>query len=634
MKMNLSSSITKPALFNTTNIFSSLNDGKLPSTTFKTPLSMSPHRHKTTATQILKTSFKANSSIANAEVPVEVEVAEGYSMTQFCDKVIDVFLNEKPRVKEWRKYLVFREEWNKYKESFYTRCKTRADRETDPTMKQRLISLASNVNKIDEAMEKHDELLKEIQDNPTDLDAIVAKRRKDFTGDFFRFLALLSETYDNLEDRDGVARLVAKCMSAVSAFDKTLESLETLDAAQAKFDDILNSSSVDAACEKIKSLAKAKELDSSLILLINSAWATAKESTSVKNEVKDIMYSLYKAMKRSLRSISPKEIKLLKHLLNIADPEERFSALATAFSPGDDHEAKDPYALYTTPKELHKWIKIMLDAYHLNKEDTDIKEARKMSQPVIIQRLFILKETIEEEYLEKTTLQTPPEGDTKSEEDLDSLQVEMEKEQEIDGIVAVTLHTRCLSKLAIPMEMKRVEVRPGKPFIHAPNNGRRLHISQATLGTGSSTKNSVVQCNVGNSSPVFLCSLFPEKTEISQLHLEFEETVEVVFSVIGPRSIHLTGYYLGGRCGQHFHPDDETESYGEDIADTETERSANGSDEDEYEDSFINDDEDPEIMSPSTVYSSEVKVNPVASQPSTVHFLFVLHVMLVNASCS
>jgi FK506-binding nuclear protein len=47
------------------------------------------------------------------------------------------------------------------------------------------------------------------------------------------------------------------------------------------------------------------------------------------------------------------------------------------------------------------------------------------------------------------------------------------------------------------------------------------------------------------------------------------------------------------------------ESYGEDIADTETERSANGSDEDEYEGSFINDDEDPEIMSPSTVYSSE-----------------------------
>ncbi|CAH8344551.1 unnamed protein product [Eruca vesicaria subsp. sativa] len=129
-----------------------------------------------------------------------------------------------------------------------------------------------------------------------------------------------------------VARLSARCLSAVSAYDNTLENVETLDTAQAKFDDILNSSSVDAACEKIRSLAKAKELDSSLILLINSAYAAAKESQTVTNEAKDIMYHLYKATKSSLRSITPKEIKLLKYLLNITDPEERFSALATANS--------------------------------------------------------------------------------------------------------------------------------------------------------------------------------------------------------------------------------------------------------------------------------------------------------------
>lgn len=206
-------------------------------------------------------------------------------------------------------------------------------------------------------------------------------------------------------------------MSAVSAYDNTLDYVDTLEVAQAKFDDILDSPSVDAACEKIKSLAKAKELDSSLILLINSAWASAKESTTMKDEVKDIMYRLYKATKSSLRSIAPKEIKLLKHLLNITDPEERFSALATAFSPGDEHEAKDPNALYTTPKELHKWIKIMLDAYNLSKEDTDIREVKHLTQPVVIQRLFILKETIEEEYLESSKFQdSKTEGATKSEE--------------------------------------------------------------------------------------------------------------------------------------------------------------------------------------------------------------------------
>ncbi|KAL0450086.1 UNVERIFIED_CONTAM: hypothetical protein Slati_1565000 [Sesamum latifolium] len=357
--------------------------------------------HSPTPTKSRRTTGVLASSVSAAEA--EVEVADGYTITRFCDKMIDVFLNEKPKSKDWKRYLIFREEWGKYRERFYNRCKVRADAENDSQMKQKLIDLSRKVRKIDDEMETHAELLKEIQDNPMDINAIVAKRRGNFTGDFFRHLTLLSETYDSLEDRDAVARLGARCLAAVSAFDNTLEIVGTLDTAQAKFDDILNSPSLDVACEKIKSLAKAKELDSSLILLINGAWASAKESTTMRNEVKEIMYRLYKATQSSLRSIAPKEIKLLKYLLNITDPEERFSALASAFSPGDEHNVKQSNAIYTTPKELHKWIKIMLDAYHLNKEETEIREARKMNQPVVIQRLFILKETIEEEYLERNT---------------------------------------------------------------------------------------------------------------------------------------------------------------------------------------------------------------------------------------
>lgn len=67
--------------------------------------------------------------------------------------------------------------------------------------------------------------------------------------------------------------------------------MDTLDTAQAKFDDILNSPSMDVACEKIKSLAKSKELDSSLILLINSAWASAKESATMRNEVLTLVFT-------------------------------------------------------------------------------------------------------------------------------------------------------------------------------------------------------------------------------------------------------------------------------------------------------------------------------------------------------
>ncbi|ESR54735.1 peptidyl-prolyl cis-trans isomerase FKBP43 [Citrus sinensis] len=145
-----------------------------------------------------------------------------------------------------------------------------------------------------------------------------------------------------------------------------------------------------------------------------------------------------------------------------------------------------------------------------------------------------------------------------------------------------------------------VEVKPGKPFTHTADDARgRLHISQATLGIGTAPKKSVVQCNVGDKSPVFLCSLFPEKAESCQLNLEFEEADEVVFSVIGPQSVHLTGYFLGA-SGQRYNLNDELESYGEDIADTETERSTGHSDEDKYDDSFIND-ADLDIIPPSPV---------------------------------
>lgn len=59
----------------------------------------------------------------------------------------------------------------------------------------------------------------------------------------------------------------------------------------------------------------------------------------------------------------------------------------------------------------------MLDAYHLNKEETDIREAKQMSQPIVIQRLFILKDTIEEEYLDKKTFEADGKNTNKEQED-------------------------------------------------------------------------------------------------------------------------------------------------------------------------------------------------------------------------
>ncbi|KAM7266358.1 hypothetical protein ACFE04_004255 [Oxalis oulophora] len=150
-----------------------------------------------------------------------------------------------------------------------------------------------------------------------------------------------------------------------------------------------------------------------------------------------------------------------------------------------------------------------------------------------------------------------------------------------------------------------VEVKPTRPVTHKPDSTKgRLHISQATLGYNViASKRCSVQCKVGDKCPVFLCSLFPGTSESCQLNLEFDEGDEVVFSVLGPGCVYLTGYFLPSGRSHNF--PDESESYGEDIAFSDTERSIRSS-EDEYEDSFINDSE-PEVASSISSFDSEDK---------------------------
>lgn len=75
-------------------------------------------------------------------------------------------------------------------------------------------------------------------------------------------------------------------MAAVLAYDGAAESIEQINAAQLKFQDIINSPSLDAACKKIDNLAEKKQLDSTTVLMITKAWAAAKDSNMTEDEVK------------------------------------------------------------------------------------------------------------------------------------------------------------------------------------------------------------------------------------------------------------------------------------------------------------------------------------------------------------
>lgn len=64
-------------------------------------------------------------------------------------------------------------------------------------------------------------------------------------------------------------------------------------------------------------------------------------------QVKDVLYHLYMTARGNLQRLMPKEIRIVKYLLTIEDPEEQLCALRDAFTPGEELEGKDVDSLYT-----------------------------------------------------------------------------------------------------------------------------------------------------------------------------------------------------------------------------------------------------------------------------------------------
>ncbi|KAK7849988.1 uncharacterized protein CFP56_001817 [Quercus suber] len=296
-----------------------------------------------------------------------VEVLDDNKMVRVCDKLIDVFLVDKPTPTDWRRLLAFSKEWDNIRPHFYKR---------------------------------HNELLEVIRGSPLEISEVVARRRKDFTKEFFVHLHTVAESYyDNPTEQNALAKLGNTCLAAVQACDSATESIEALHAAELKFQDIINSPTIDAACRKIDNLAEKNELDSTLVMMITKAWSAAKESNMTKDEVKDVLYHLYVTARGNLQRLMPKEIRIVKYLLSIEDPDERLCALNDAFTPGEELEGKDVDCLYTTPEKLHNWIKTVVDAYHFSREGTLIREARDLMNPKIIEKMEVIMKIVKDKFM-------------------------------------------------------------------------------------------------------------------------------------------------------------------------------------------------------------------------------------------
>ncbi|KAG5612508.1 hypothetical protein H5410_023789 [Solanum commersonii] len=381
---------------------------------------------ETSTTKLSDSATSQETCVENGEDRKDAsEGLDENKMIRVCDKLIEVFLVDKPKPTEWRRLLAFSKEWNNIRPHFYKRCQDRADSENDPGMKHKFLKLQRKLREVDDDVQRHNELLEAIRRSPSEVGDIVARRRKDFTKEFFAHLHTVAESYyDDPAEQNAVAKLGNMCLEAVEAYDTATESMEALNAAELKFQDIINSPSVDAACKKIDDLAQKNQLDSALMLMITKAWSAAKDSDMTKDEarsffpsdthphltssslkrglafgfeyqmVKDVLYHLYKTTRGNLQRLMPKEIRILKYLLTIKDPEERMSALKDAFTPGEELEGEDVDCLYTTPEQLYNWIGTVLDAYNFSKEGTLIKEARDLMNPKIIKKMEELKKLI------------------------------------------------------------------------------------------------------------------------------------------------------------------------------------------------------------------------------------------------
>ena len=91
--------------------------------------------------------------------------------------------------------------------------------------------------------------------------------------------------------------------------------------------------SIEEAEKKIDDLAANGGLDPALLLTMAKAYSGVKESQFTKEEVKDVMYHLYTKAKEKAARQAPKEVRILKHLLSIDDPQQRRAELESAFQP-------------------------------------------------------------------------------------------------------------------------------------------------------------------------------------------------------------------------------------------------------------------------------------------------------------
>ena len=358
---------------------------------------------------------------------------------EMYDNLAKIFLNRKEE--DWLGLLASSEQWPQLKDGFFARLKVRAAEEEDPEEMLRVSRVLRLLQGTSDRVMQHAALLEEVQSKDEDLwEGMVTSRRAEFTTEFFQFIrfklealvradaakggtsssprggktvtaderaALKGEREDAGRDerdadkkRDDLARLASVLLTICEAFDEATKDQQTLEDAADNFKELLEVETLEEMNTKIDEMQAQGKMDPAMVLTAAKAYMSVKESPYVEEEVKDVMAHLYFKMKETMGRQQPKEVRILKYLLSIEDPQEIRKGLEEAFTPGPELTVGDEDYLFCEAPVLLQTIETVLKAYDAQKGKANITgQAAELMQPEVIEKMKTVKFQIEAHFM-------------------------------------------------------------------------------------------------------------------------------------------------------------------------------------------------------------------------------------------
>lgn len=238
---------------------------------------------------------------------------------------------------------------------------------------RRLRRTARRLKSVSDELGDYAALVTKFRSAPSrDWESMVALYRNALAGDFFNYIELRVRAATSAaaaagqevsREAESLAALGTQLAALIEAHDRVLADDAALDSAAERFAELLQSETMDAAEAKLDELAASGRLDPALLLTMAKAYAGVKETDITKEEVKDIMAHLYFKAKETFAQQAPPEARILKFLLAVESEADRFSLMEQSFQPGPELSTTEEDYLHTTPEALLNTIENVLAVF-------------------------------------------------------------------------------------------------------------------------------------------------------------------------------------------------------------------------------------------------------------------------------